>query len=83
MTLRLTNYLRDHLWQWNQYGDFWVKDTSSECYSTISMKDGGYIYGEDCPDIWNKMQDFPPDLFFEDDEKLIEFLKRLNLSDYK
>ena len=80
MSPKLIKYLQDHLWDWNKWNDGWTKYTNAECYSEISMKDGGYIYGEDCPDIWNKLEDFPPEYFFEDEEKLIEFLERLKLT---
>ena len=82
MTRKLIKYLQDNMWEWNKWNDGWTKYTNQECYSEISMKDGGYIYGKDCPDVWSKLDDFPPDFFFENEENLIEFLERLKLTNW-
>ena len=82
MTENLTKYLAEH--GWREYPEFWTKDTCSECYSIVTeYKDvNAFVYSEDCPDIWKKVQDFPPDIIFDSEEKLIEFLDRLKLTNW-
>jgi hypothetical protein len=53
---------------------------NSECYAYITPKDGGYVYGEDCPDVNMPIEDYFKDIFFEDEEKLIQFLEELKLT---
>lgn len=82
MNSKLTNYLKES--NWNKWHDIhfndWIKNLNSECYAYITPKDGGYVYGEDCPDVNMPIQDYFKDLFFEDEEKLIQFLEELKLT---
>lgn len=94
MTSSLINYLKNNKWR-NSYFDAalstcneneysycstWDLTLNSECYAYIVAKNGGYVYGEDCPDVRMSVEDYFIDLFFEDEEKLIEFLERLKLT---
>lgn len=87
MNSKLTNYLIENQWtdyweRWNHIIHFqdWVKNLNSECYAYIRFKDGGYVYGEDCPDVNMPIEDYFTDIFFEDEEKLIQFLEELKLT---
>ena len=82
MTENLKKYLTDHLWY--ICGSYWFKDTCDLCYSIITENDdlGVFVYSEDCPDIWKKMEDFPPDIIFDSEAKLIEFLEKLKLTNW-
>jgi hypothetical protein len=86
MTENLEKYLKDNLWtkysSYGKYHDFWTLETCSECHSVVSenMATGILIYSRDCPDIWKKLEDFPPDIFFDSEEKLIEFLEKKKLT---
>jgi hypothetical protein len=86
MTENLEKYLKDNLWtkygSYDKYFDFWILETCSECYSQIteSLVTGIFVYSRDCPDIWKKLEDFPPDILFDSEEKLIEFLEKKKLT---
>ena len=74
----LINYLIEY--HWNKWENNWDKILNSECYAYIISKNEGYIYGRDCPDVNMPIQDYFKDLFFEDEEKLIQFLEELKLT---
>ena len=74
----LINYLIEN--HWNKWENNWDKILNSECYAYIISKNEGYIYGEDCPDVNMPIEDYFTDLFFEDEEKLIQFLEELKLT---
>lgn len=82
MSSKLTNYLKEN--NWNKWHDIhfndWIKNLNSECYAYIAPADRGYVYGEDCPDVNMPIEDYFKDLFFEDEEKLIQFLEELKLT---
>ena len=78
MSSKLTNYLIEN--HWNKWENNWDKILNSECYAYIISKNEGYIYGRDCPDVNMPIEDYFKDLFFEDEEKLIQFLEELKLT---
>lgn len=85
MNSKLFNYLIDNKWRdcdsWDiDWRDNWDKTLNPECHAYITSKDGGYVYGEDCPDVNMPIEDYFKDLFFEDEEKLIQFLEELKLT---
>ena len=88
MTEDLKKYLTIH--GWNKYTmdngdpDFWTKDTCSQCYSIVTENKevDAFVYSEDCPDVWKKVQDFPPDIIFDSEAKLMEFLEKLKLTNW-
>lgn len=81
----LTDYLKNNKWKnfchENGYPGYstWDLTLNSECYAYIVAKNDGYVYGEDCPDVRMPVEDYFTDLFFEDEEKLIEYLKSKNI----
>lgn len=85
MNSKLTNYLIDNEWEecdnWSHnWNIVWDKTMNSECYAYIIPRIRGYIYGKDCPDVNMPIEDYFKDLFFEDEEKLIQFLEELKLT---
>lgn len=82
MTENLEKYLEDHLWV--KCKEYWFKDTCSQCYSSITENKELeiFVYSEDCPDVWKKMEDFPPDIIFDSEAKLMEFLEKLKLTNW-
>lgn len=77
MTEDLKTYLINNKWQKNSHDSGWTNYRNYECYSMIDiLPDGDFVYGEDCPDIWNKAEDFPPDIRFDCEKKLIDFLEK-------
>jgi hypothetical protein len=81
MTENLKKYLIDDLWtkydKSHGWPEFWTKDTCDECYYTITNHEESqtFVFSEDCPDIWRKAEDFPPDTVFNSEEELIRFLE--------
>ena len=89
MSPELIAYLKENKWKdcdswgidWrDNWNIVWDKTLNSECHAYITPKDGGYVYGEDCPDVNMPIEDYFTDLFFEDEEKLIQFLEELKLT---
>jgi hypothetical protein len=79
LSSKLTNYLIENHWnKWASFG--WEKILNSECYAYIIFKNERYFYGKDCPDVNMPIEDYFKDLFFEDEEKLIQFLEELKLT---
>ena len=78
MSPNLIAYLKEN--KWKEWFNGWELTLNSECYACIMMRDGGYIYGEDCPDVRMPIEDFFPDLFFDSEEKLIQFLEKIKLT---
>lgn len=78
MSSKLTNYLIEN--HWKEWFNGWELTLNSECYASITTKNSGYIYGQDCPDVNMPIEDYFIDLFFEDEEKLIQFLEELKLT---
>ena len=78
MSPELLSYLKEN--KWKQFNGGWDLTLNSECYATIHIRDGVFAYGEDCPDVKMPIEDFFPDLFFDSEEKLIQFLEKIKLT---
>ena len=78
MSPELLSYLKEN--RWKQFNGAWDLTLNSECYATINIRDGVFVYGEDCPDVRMPIEDFFPDLFFDSEEKLITFLEKIKLT---
>jgi len=78
MSPELINYLEDN--GWVKFCDGWDLTLNSECYATIKVIEGGFVYDEDCPDVKMPIEDFFPTLFYETEEKLIQFLEKIKLT---
>lgn len=82
MTENLKKYLIDNLWikydKSHAWPEFWTKDICDQCYYIVTNDEesGKLVFSEDCPDIWKRAEDFPPDLDFACEEELIRFLKK-------
>jgi len=82
MTENLKKYLIDNLWtkydKSRTYPEFWTKDICNECEYIITNyeESGRLVFSEDCPDIWKRAEDFPPDIAFNSEEELIRFLEK-------
>ena len=79
MSPELISYLKDNEWR-ECWGNEWELILNSECYATINIRDGVFVYSEDCPDVKMPIEDFFPDLFFDSEEKLIQFLEKIKLT---
>ncbi len=78
MSPNLIGYLKEN--KWKKFYDGWDLTLNSECYATINIRDGVFVYSEDCPDVKMPIEDFSPDLFFDSEEKLIKFLEKIKLT---
>lgn len=74
MSPELESYLRKT--GWNNTFKWWDKTLNSSCHATIDEKNDGYVYSEDCPDVKMPLEDYFQDIFFDSEEKLIDFLEK-------
>ena len=75
MSPELISYLKDNRWR-ECWGNEWELILNSECYATINIKDGKFIYDIDCPDVRMPAEDYFKPVTFESEKELMEFLEK-------